>query len=1420
MNTQFRIGLDIGSTTAKIVLLDEQQQVIYKDYKRHNARIKETITAFLDDIHNQFGNITARIAVTGSAGMGVAEKTGLPFVQEVIAANEFIKTNHPEVNVLVDLGGEDSKLIFFHKNRMPDIRMNGNCAGGTGAFIDQIATLLNIPIENLNEFVEDNATVFPIASRCGVFAKTDVQNLVSNEVSKSDIIASVFHAVAIQTINSLAKGFDITPKVMFCGGPFSFLPKLKNAFLQVLNMTEDALVMPQYPEVVPAFGTALLSENNPERNLQTIRASIEGMTQHTSETNHRLPQLFNTPNLFQQWIDNKEVQVAKLTPLTDYKGTTCYLGIDSGSTTTKIVVIGENEELLFRHYKPNNGDPIGAVKKGLQEFFAQQQTAGVNLQFVSGCVTGYGENLIRAAFGIDYGVVETIAHYTAARHVCTNVSFILDIGGQDMKAIFCRNGMISRLELNEACSSGCGSFIETFGRSLGYPVADFAQMACRAESPCDLGSRCTVFMNSRVKQALRENATVNDIAAGLSYSVIKNCLQKVLKVTNYDDLGDNIVVQGGTFKNPSVQRALELITGKHVFCSNIPELMGAFGSALIAKQKGTAQLQSAAQLDVQTLEQADKHEKSQFKCKGCENFCLISKFTFSNRNVFYSGNKCEKIFSNKADRKEPGFNMSAYKINRLFGSLASMEGVLSAQNKIRGGLTIGIPRVLNMFENFPFWSTLLREAGMNVKLSQPSSMRLYEKGLGTVMSDNICFPAKLVHGHVTDLVEKGVDRIFLPMVYFEEKDSKTSQNSFNCPIVSSYAEVIRSSVNPEKRYGIPFDTPVFSFKDEKLLKAACRDYLHSLGVKEAYINKAFRAALEAQKQFKHDITTKGNEVIEKALAEDRPLIVLCGRPYHTDELINQKTAQILSEFGVDIITEDVLTAVEGSKHQMLSQWTYPNRIADAATWAAKQGKNVQFVQINSFGCGPDAIVIDEAQEILQTAGKNNTLIRVDEITSTGSIRLRLRSMVEFMKYASDQALKDNRQARKQTPVFKHTQDGKKTILAPLFSDIYSELFPPIFELSGYRLVTLPPSDQQSLELGTRYTNNEICYPAIIVIGDILKALRSGLYDPKQTVVALTQTGGQCRASNYIVLLKKALLNAGFEDVPVISVATGNLNEQEGFNLPWLKLVRPLLVAILAYDALSKMYYATVVREQHKGEAYTLMHKHLKAIQQPIQTGNTNAIYDQIRLAVKEFNGIPVKEGEYPKVGIVGEIYLKYNSFANKNIVEWLNERGIEVIVPSLLDFLTQDLVNYKTNQREHLMKRSLRTNALLWGIDHIVRRHINRMESICRKFRFYRRSHSIYTSARRAEKILSLTNQYGEGWLIPAEIANYAESGVNNIISLQPFGCIANHIISRGMEKKIKDLYPNLNLLYIDYDHNVSEVNIHNRLYFLLNNKL
>ena len=1407
-----RLGIDIGSTTAKIVILDSAGELTFSAYRRHHAEILATLLDVLSEAAAALGNFDAGILVTGSAGLGIAEKYDLPFIQEVVASAEVVRQQYPQVRTLIDIGGEDAKMIFFDKEGRPDIRMNGSCAGGTGAFIDEMATLMNVPVHSLDSLASAHTMIYPMASRCGVFAKTDLQNLLSRDIQKEDIAASVFHAVVLQILATLSRGCDPAPMLLFSGGPLTFLPALKRSFLDVMKVSEADVLEVERAELLPALGAAL-AESSDRRTvrLQDLIARLESPPLKETDLQDRLPQLFDDELTFKDWENGRSVSRIERVGLEDLNGAPLFLGVDSGSTTTKLVLTDIAGRLVFQHYAGNSGNAIRAVQNGLQKASAMFEAAGKPLRIAKSVVTGYGEDLIRAAFGFDEGMVETLAHFRAAKAFEPEVSFILDIGGQDMKAIFVSDGVIRNIEINEACSSGCGSFIESFARSMGYQAGEFAQLACAAQSPCNLGTRCTVFMNSRVKQALRENAEINDISAGLAYSVIKNALHKVLKVTNTALLGEHIVVQGGTFRNPAVQKAMEHLLERQVTCPDIAELMGAYGAALTAVDLQSVNGAAPSSfIGFDRLELVGAYERRSIRCHGCENKCAVTKLIFPNGNLFYSGNRCERIYTNGGKAEYQGRSLPAYKLDRLFDRPTT-------PTRSRG-ITIGIPRVLNQFENYPFWHALFYESGLEVTLSAPSNNEIYKKGAAHIMSENLCYPAKLVSGHIMDLIEKRVDRIFFPMVFYEQNQFEDAANCYNCPVVSGYADVVRSAIDPEVKFGIPLDMPPVNLDDTKLLQKVCVKYLKDLGVPYTTARRAFRKALEADQAYKADVREEAASILSDAKAAGRPVVLLLGRPYHIDPAINHKIPDILTGFGADVITEDGIPIRDPQmldNPHVMTQWEYINRYYHAARWAAGR-ENIVVVQLNSFGCGPDPFILEEVRAILNEFGKNPTVIRIDEIESPGSTRLRLRSMMESIRQQSEKKAVEYR-PRPSVRLFKK-EDRERTLIVPDFSPFCS---PPIvrpFVDMGYRIASLPPANRQSVDVGLKYVHNEICYPGIITIGDLVKALQSGEYDPARTAIGFSQTGGQCRASSYPSMVKKALIASGFEDVPVVTFSTNlqTLNDQPGFEFDVMEYMKKAVLGMMFTDALSDMYHATAARERSKGTAWAAADKYLARLMSGEIALERQSLLGALDEAVGEFNEIEVDDGPYPKVGIVGEIYVKYNAFSNNYAADWLMSHGLEVVMPTFVEFFAGGIVGVQNKVRTFIQRHNFQWLLSYYG-DLIIQSHLERFGRVLRRFRRFHQHPGIREIAQKAREIISLNHQYGEGWLIAGEIASFAQNGVNNVLCLQPFGCIANHVVAKGVQNRMKALYPDLNLLFLDADAGVSEVNFFNRMHFFVN---
>lgn len=1487
--SSYSIGIDIGSTTLKAVLIKKtsQQQVLLETYQRHQTRVKECLRDCLKAVEEkvreakktepqQQGEPSGEaaspddtkvfICLTGSVGMGIAERWSLPFLQEVVAATHYIKVYHPDtsnpsdpnipkaspnsskthypngsgpssspISTLIDIGGEDAKMIFFEHGEPTDLRMNGNCAGGTGAFIDQMAALLNVTPEELGTMAEGSKRLYPIASRCGVFCKTDIQNLIARNAARADIAASIFHAVAVQTVTTLAHGHPINAPLLLCGGPLTFIPALRTAFASYLQLPAESLILPPKAHLIPAWGAALAAGGAPISLSELMRRLDEQPDMKadprqpiSTPTDNHAPSPSSSPLL--PLFKNREEHAAwseRLARCSLKRGTmpegtvTAFLGVDSGSTTTKLVVLDTRGRMLFSHYRNNHGDPIKAVEEALRELSAECSRRGTTLVFAGSCSTGYGEDLVKAAFSLHTGIVETMAHYLAARSIEPRVSFVLDIGGQDMKAMFVDKS-INRIEVNEACSSGCGSFISTFAQSLGLTVQAFAEAACYADAPCDLGTRCTVFMNSKVKQVLREGRPTADIAAGLAYSVVRNCLYKVLRLKDIDTLGDHIVVQGGTMRNDSVVRALERLTGKQVLRCDAPELMGALGCALHAMQtaekarpgaQDAATEQAAEPLTLGQMTAKAACTTSLLHCHGCENRCAIMRYRFDNANVYFSGNRCEKIFSNSGARsldtpdRRRAINVYEEKRRLLFDRRQEVPKPL---------LTIGLPRCLNMYEEYPFWHTLFSECGLRVLLSEASSLPHYERCASLVMSDNICFPAKLAHSHIRDLQQRGVDRIFMPFVVHEKPASGT-QNSYNCPIVTGYSQVVRSVQSG----GVPIDSPTVSFKERTALQRQCEEYLCALGVPRRTVGRAVRKAWEAQTTYEQELVRLNEEALKEARSEGRLIIMLAGRPYHTDPLIQHKVSDMIAAQGACVLTDDLVRreAMEMTDVHYLAQWAYPNRIMRAARWTARQPGDVQYMQLTSFGCGPDAFIMDEVQALLRRSGKNLTMLKIDDVDNIGSLKLRVRSLIESLRSNAEPKASGRQMPADagQLPPFTRDNAGWK-IIVPFFTPFISPVIPPLMALAGYDVDNLPMSDQLSSEWGLKYSNNEVCYPATLVVGDIIKAFKSGAYDPRHTCVAMVQTGGQCRASNYLPLIRKALLEAGYTQTPVVSVSLGSgiSNYQPGFRVSWRRLLPITLATLLYTDTIARFYYASVVREKHPGAADQLRQRYLDAARRAIAHRRTDELFSYLSQAARDFDSICL-DRTCPRVGIVGEIFLKYHPFAQKHVTEWLVMQGVEVVYPALTDFFFQSFVNALSKKETHLGHRFL-PRQLISAIYNKVRARVEQANECGRRFRYFVPFDDIFTKAQLASDAITLSAQFGEGWLIAGEVGSLAKEGVRHVVSLQPFGCIANHIVARGIENRLKMLYPRLNLLSLDFDSSVSDVNITNRLLMFINN--
>ncbi|MDR1160490.1 MAG: 2-hydroxyacyl-CoA dehydratase [Syntrophomonadaceae bacterium] len=1399
MENILRMGLDIGSTTVKLVFLDDNNQIIFNEYKRHFADIKNTavnmLTSAFECVKNQF--ITVNI--TGSAGLSLSSFLNLDFIQEVIAANYAVEAFIEEIDVAIELGGEDAKITYFQNGL--EQRMNGICAGGTGAFIDQMATLLETDALGLNRMAEDAGIIYPIAARCGVFAKTDIQTLLNDGARKEDIAASVFQSVVNQTISGLACGRPIRGKVAFLGGPLYFLPELRKRFIETLKLPKEQVIFPYQAQYFVAAGAALASQSNPPIGFKTVLDRLPKLDSITVNEKWCLPALFNSQEELDSFRKRHERNQVARKPL-EYQNGPCFLGVDAGSTTTKAALVDEEGALLYSYYGNNEGNPLRSAIRILQDIYEKMPESAY---IAYSTVTGYGEGLIKAALRIDKGQIETIAHYQAAEFFLPGVDCVLDIGGQDMKCLKIQNQVIDSIMLNEACSSGCGSFIESFARSVDMPVQDFAAQALYSKSPVDLGSRCTVFMNSKVKQAQKEGATVGDISAGLSYSVIKNALFKVIKMRDAKLLGEKIVVQGGTFYNDAILRAFESITGREVIRPDIAGLMGAFGAALISRQEYQPNIPS-------TITSKDNLHKFNIKvsnrrCAGCDNKCLLTINKFEDGNRYITGNRCEK-FTQPEAKKTENINLFEYKLKRLF----QYEPLPEAE-AFRG--VIGIPRVLNMYENYPFWFVFLNKLGFRVVLSPYSSKAIYELGNETIPSESACYPAKLVHGHIMSLIEQGVNTIFYPSVIYERNEQPNADNCFNCPMVISYPDVIKNNLDVLREKEIVYLNPFLPYNHKKRLAERLYEVFQDYRVGRKEINNALKAAWAEDTRFKNDIRLKGEAVIAELKQTNRKGIVLAGRPYHLDPEINHGIPNMINSYGLAVLTEDAVAHLGRTteKLRVVNQWMYHSRLYAAANYVAG-GNNLELIQLTSFGCGLDAVTADQVQEIIHQKGKIYTLLKIDEGSHLGAAKIRIRSLLAALEergkreFVPAQALPEDRKI-----VFTKEMKKEHVILCPQMSPIHFELLQEVFWSEGYRVAILPEVDKEAVDLGLKYVNNDACYPAIMVIGQLLQALLSGEYDPRNTSVMMSQTGGGCRATNYIALLRKALKDAGFSDIPVISANVSKIEKNPGFVIT-LKLLRKAIRAIVLGDALMRVLHRVRPYEKIPGSANMLFRKWMDRCKLQVVYDDNEGFNEIIWELVNEFDNLSIYSQTKPKVGVVGEILVKYHPDANNNIIKVLESEGAEVVIPDLLDFFLYCL--YDSVFKYKYLDSTRWENFINRFFINYLEKSRNELKRALESSERFTPPNNIDELAASASEILSLGHHTGEGWFLTAEMVELIHEGAHNIVCMQPFGCLPNHVTGKGMLKELRRQFPLANITAIDYDPGASEVNQINRLKLML----
>ena len=1397
MNT-YKLGIDIGSTTVKIAILDENNQILFSDYERHFANIQETLQQLLEKAVDKLGTFHVHPVITGSGGLTLATHLNVPFTQEVVAVSTALQDYAPQCDVAIELGGEDAKIIYFTNG--VDQRMNGICAGGTGSFIDQMATLLQTDASGLNEYAKNYKSIYPIAARCGVFAKSDIQPLINEGATKEDLSASIFQAVVNQTISGLACGKPIRGNVAFLGGPLHFLSELKAAFIRTLSLAPDEIIAPEHSHLFAAVGSAMNYKEEVCVPVEDIIKRLQGKIKLEFEV-ERMEPLFKNQEEYDTFQNRHAAHKVETRSLAEYRGN-CYLGIDAGSTTTKVALVGEDGKLLYSFYSSNNGSPLATTIRAIREIYDRLPQGA---KIVHSCSTGYGEALIKSALMLDEGEVETVSHFYAAAFFDPEVDCIIDIGGQDMKCIKIKNQTVDSVQLNEACSSGCGSFIETFAKSLNFSVQDFAKEALFAKHPIDLGTRCTVFMNSKVKQAQKEGAEVADISAGLAYSVIKNALYKVIKISDPGDLGKHIVVQGGTFYNDAVLRSFEKITGVDAVRPDIAGIMGAFGAALIARERYDG-ISDSSMLSIDKINSLT-YETKLTHCQGCTNHCYLTINKFSGNRQFITGNRCERgLGKEKSTEKLP--NLFDYKLKRLFG-----YEPLSESEAVRG--VVGIPRVLNMYENYPFWFTFFIKLGYRVVLSPQSSRKIYELGIESIPSESECYPAKLAHGHVSWLIKQGVKFIFYPCIPYEHKEIDKTNNHYNCPIVTSYAENIKNNVEELITEHIDFRNPFLSFENEEILAKRLREEFPD--IPKAEVTAAVSAAWKEMMQSKEDVRKKGEEVIKFLDETGKRGIVLAGRPYHVDPEINHGIPELINSYGIAVLTEDSISHLGKVDRPLIvmDQWMYHSRLYAAASYV-KTKDNLDLIQLNSFGCGLDAVTTDAVNDILTKAGKIYTVLKIDEVNNLGAARIRVRSLLAALRVRE----KKHYHRKIESAAFERVEFTPEmrenyTILCPQMSPIHFELLAPALNSCGYNFEVLDNDNKSSVDIGLKYVNNDACYPSLMVVGQIMSAVLSGKYDLHKTAIVITQTGGGCRASNYIGFIRRALTKAGLEYIPVISISAQGLESNSGFKYS-LPMLKKAMQAVVYGDVFMNVVYRTRPYEKVPGSVNALHEKWKNiCIRQLTKDKVTMREFNKnIRSIVKEFDEIELLDIKKPRVGIVGEILVKFMPAANNYLVDLLEAEGAEAVMPDLMGFLLYcaENANFKKDYLGASKKSAFINNSVIKLLEWFRK---GAKQALKESKRFTPPA-TIQETANLAKDLVSLGNQTGEGWLLTGEMIELIHNGAGNIVCCQPFACLPNHIVGKGVIKELRAAFPEANIIAVDYDPGASEVNQLNRIKLML----
>ena len=1439
-----RLGIDVGSTTVKAVVMNPStHEVLFARYQRHHAEQAATAHALLQEVFRAFPTQSFRVSVCGSGGKPIADCIGAHYIQEVVANAAAVRTLYPEARTAIELGGQDAKIIFFYYDEntgrltTSDMRMNGSCAGGTGAFLDEIAALLKTPTEGFEALAAQGETLYSISGRCGVFAKTDIQTILNQGGRREDIALSSFHAIAKQTIGGLAQGLEIQPPVIFEGGPLTFNPTLIQVFAQRLGLSPEQIIRPANPDTIVALGAAIaLDELFPVaegEDLLSLSAAIDALSHgipveqaaHTEDA----PRYFSSEEERVNWQrrhTSPPLETPHLTPGTPLR---VYIGIDAGSTTSKLVLMDEQERVIDRFYANNRGDPIRVVKQGLLELHDKYQKKGVELEVLGLGTTGYGELMLGAAYGADYHTVETVAHTAAAQHYVPDVSFVLDIGGQDMKAIWISEGVVTNITLNEACSSGCGSFLENFATSLGIPVEEIAEAAFRAEHPANLGSRCTVFMNSTIITEQKNGRNPDDIMAGLCQSIIKNVFTKVVRISNTQSLGEKVVVQGGTFKNDAVLRALEQYLGREVTRAPYSGEMGCIGAALLTKRQAQEQPQKSHFIGWDAVAQLDYTQEDNLPCPFCGNHCRRTVVTFSDGHAWVTGNRCERgeILGDPKDAQvrsqlKPRKQDQVPNLFRLREKLLFQDYDTPVLAPDRG-ITIGIPRVLSFWETMPFWTTFWKSLGFRVQLSDKSSRKLYESGLSAVTSDTVCFPAKLVHGHIRNLADKGVDRIFMPSITTVTSENTAATSESMCAVVKGYPLVVQNSDNPERRWGIPYDDPLFHWHVKEDRNRQLTHYMEeTFGIAPALTRQAMEAGDKAQQRFDDELRAAGQAVLDDVERKHQYAIVLASRPYQNDPLVNHDLPELFTQLGIPVLTTDSLPGVN-EVDLSLSRLDIVNnfhaRMLSSAILAARSD-HLEYVQLVSFGCGHDAYLSDEIIRLMgEISGKNPLILKLDESDALGSLRIRVRSFAETVAMRRRQKQHLETAPLKDPYPVKYTKKSRKEkiVLVPNTSHAFCRVMSAAFRGQHIKAEPLEIGREEAIRLGKQYVHNDICFPAQIVIGEALAALKSGKYNVKNAAIAMGKYIGDCRLTHYSALLRKALDDAGFSNVPIITnddVDAHNLHP--GFHMSLLTSMR-IAFALPMIDALEELLRKIRPYELVPGSTNQAFSAAMDALIDGLEKHGISGAKKGFAVAIEKMKQIRYNRSHpKPQVLIVGEYLLNFHPGANHDIEDYLERNGFEVIEARMTDVIRKTYFYQDTQIQEYHLKQPLGKKIWFRTADQLFELAHNLTDSIAKR-------HPLYTPACRmpelvkdSDPIIHHTFDAGEGVLIPGEILHHAKEGCRAFIILQPFGCLPNHVVGRGIAKRLKELYPDAQILPLDYDPDVSFANLENRLQMLI----